>query len=85
MRKLRKAAVVTAAVLGTVGFLGAGAGTASANGGGSYCKSHDFDINLLNNIGVLNGLAGNALNGEGNPGAQWNDNGSDMGCGHGGW
>ncbi|MFJ6751492.1 hypothetical protein ACIQNI_25395 [Streptomyces sp. NPDC091266] len=84
MRKLRKAAVVTAAVLGTVGFLGAGAGTASANGGGGYCKSHDFDINVLN-VALANGLAGNLLNGEGNPGAQVNRVGSDMGCGHGGW
>lgn len=88
MRMFHKAAVV-AAVLGTMGFLGAG--TASANGWGgqggdfglsqsSQCKSHDLNLDVLGQVGVLNGLLGNALNGEGNPGAQSTSLGSTMGC-----
>ncbi|MBC3843234.1 hypothetical protein GXW82_32595 [Streptacidiphilus sp. 4-A2] len=88
MRKLHKAAVV-AALLGSISF--AGAGTASAWGGGGHgsnfdvqqsasCQSHDLNLDLLGEVGVLNGLAGNALNGEGNPGAQATSLGSTMGC-----
>ena len=84
MRKIQKAAVVVA-MLGSVGFVGAG--TAAASGGGhlditqaTNCKSHDLNIAALNNIGVLNGLAGNALGGEGNPGAQAFEQGSSQGC-----
>ena len=88
MRKLHKAAVV-AALLGTIGF--AGAGTASAWGGDSHgsnfdvqqstsCKSHDLNLDVLGEVGLLNGLAGNALNGEGNPGGQATSLGSNMGC-----
>ncbi|MFG2789134.1 hypothetical protein [Streptomyces sp. NPDC048419] len=72
MRKLPKAAVA-AAVIALVGFIGTG--TASAQGaeamhGGGGCKSHDFNIDILGQVGILNGLGGNLLNGEGNPGAQ---------------
>jgi hypothetical protein len=35
---------------------------------------------VLGSVGALTGLAGNLLNGEGNPGAQQNHLGSDMGC-----
>ena len=87
MRKLQKAAVVVA-LLGTIGF--AGTGTASAWGGShgsnfdvqqsTSCQSHDLNLDLLGEVGVLNGLAGNALNGEGNPGAQATSLGSNMGC-----
>jgi hypothetical protein len=83
MRKIQKAAVV-AAMLGSIGF--AGAGTAVAYDGGvdvtqlNACKSHDLNIAALNNIGVLNGLAGNALGGEGAPGAQSFDQGSKGVC-----
>ncbi|TJZ55804.1 hypothetical protein FCH28_10920 [Streptomyces piniterrae] len=82
MRKLRKAAVVIAA-LGTVGFLGAG--TAHGHGGlnaeqGSSCRSHDLNVDVLGEVGVLNGLLGSALNGEGSPGAQTSHLGSTMGC-----
>ncbi|WP_255954190.1 hypothetical protein [Streptomyces odontomachi] len=86
MRKIQKAALVVA-MLGTIGL--AGAGSAAAYGGGSSdlditqsnaCKSHDLNIAALNNIGVLNGLAGNALGGEGNPGAQVFEQGSDVAC-----
>ncbi|ANP55144.1 hypothetical protein J2Z21_003364 [Streptomyces griseochromogenes] len=87
MRKLQKFAVVGAAVLGTVGSLGVG--TAFAHGEGSddfdvtqgiECRSHDMNISVLGEIGAINGALGNALNGEGNPGAQESHLGSDMGC-----
>ncbi|UQA93979.1 hypothetical protein [Streptomyces halobius] len=79
MGKLRKAAVV-AAVLGSVGFLGTGPAYA---GGGSHCKSHDFNLDILGEVGILNGLLANLLNGEGSPGAQATHLGSTCG-GHGG-
>jgi hypothetical protein len=91
MRKLQKAALVGAAVLGSVGSLGAG--TAAAHGerwAHDYdyfdvaqsieCRSHDMNIDVLGSVGLINGLAGNALNGEGSPGAQPTHLGSDMGC-----
>jgi hypothetical protein len=82
MRKFQKAAVV-AAILGSIGFVGAG--TASAHGGvdidqTTSCKSHDLNIALLNNIGIANGLLGNAAGGEGNPGAQAFNQGSTNTC-----
>ncbi|MGW1378197.1 hypothetical protein ACWD6P_28540 [Streptomyces sp. NPDC002446] len=88
MRMLRKAAVVAAA-LGTVGILGAG--TAYADGGkdsggridikqGSSCRSHDTNVDVLGEVGVANGLAGNLGGGEGDPGAQTTTMGSSMGC-----
>ncbi|WP_043267770.1 hypothetical protein [Streptomyces sp. CT34] len=88
MRKLYKAAVVAAAI-GSVGFLGAG--TANARGGGlgggefnikqgSQCRSHDTNVDVLGEVGILNGLLGNALGGEGNPGGQSTRMGSTMGC-----
>lgn len=83
MRKLHKAAVA-AAILGSISLIGTGTATAqgadSMRGGG--CKSHDLNVDVLGQIGVLNGLAGNLLNGEGSPGAQWNNVGSQMGCHH---
>ena len=93
MHKLRKAAVLVAA-LSSVGLLGAG--TAHANGGpegghdkggdrfniqqSSNCKSHDLNLDILGQVGLLNGLLGNGLNGEGSPGAQDTHIGSTMGC-----
>ena len=86
MRKLQKVAVV-AALLGTVGFAAPGTAFAWDGGGDHYnvqqstsCKSHDLNLDLLGEVGLLNGLAGNALNGEGNPGAQESSLGSHMGC-----
>ncbi|MCX4994674.1 hypothetical protein OG739_18335 [Streptomyces longwoodensis] len=87
MRKLRNVAVLVAA-LGSIGLVG---GTAHAEGHGeggdqfsvtqsTTCKSHDLNLDVLGQVGVLNGLLGNALNGEGNPGAQSTDIGSTMGC-----
>ncbi|MFG2136887.1 hypothetical protein [Streptomyces sp. NPDC048650] len=81
MRKLRNAAVV-AAVLGSVGFLGAG--TANAHGGFGTCRSHDLNVDILGEVGILNGLLGNAINGEGSPGGQATHVGSIVGCGGGG-
>ena len=91
MNQLRKAAVLVAA-LGSIGLLTAG--TAQANDGGhgggkgdqfnigqsSNCRSHDLNLDVLGQVGLLNGLLGNALNGEGNPGAQDTHIGSSMGC-----
>ncbi|UQA95033.1 hypothetical protein [Streptomyces halobius] len=92
MRKLRKAAVV-AAVLGSVGFLGAGTAVADGHGGhghkdgtriglsqGNHCRSHDINVNILGEVGLVNGLLGGALGGEGSPGAQSTPMGSELGC-----
>ena len=84
MRKVQKVAVV-AALLGTVGFVGAGSASAHDGGGidvrqSTSCKSHDLNLDVLGEVGVLNGLAGNLLGGEGNPGGQASKLGSSMGC-----
>ncbi|MCG7203759.1 hypothetical protein [Streptomyces arenae] len=82
MRKLQKAAVAVA-IIGGVGFMGTVPATALPQGGhhGGGCRSHDFNLDILGEVGIANGLAGNLLNGEGSPGAQFTDIGSD--CGHG--
>lgn len=85
MRKFYKAAAV-AAILGTIGF--AGAGTAFAGGEGNSfkveqsakCVSHDLTLDVLGEVGLLNGVLGNAANGEDNPGAQATDLSSKQGC-----
>ncbi|MFD7165233.1 hypothetical protein [Streptomyces violascens] len=88
MNTLRKAAVLVAA-LGSLGMLATG--TAQAHDGGkggdrfeigqsSNCKSHDLNVDVLGQVGILNGLGGNLLNGEGNAGAQETHLGSSMGC-----
>ncbi|WP_438290168.1 hypothetical protein [Streptomyces sp. HUAS TT7] len=85
MNKLHKAAVLVAA-LGSLGMLASG--TAQAHDGGdrfgigqsSNCKSHDLNVDVLGQVGILNGLGGNLLNGEGNAGAQNTHLGSSMGC-----
>ncbi|MGP4043941.1 hypothetical protein [Streptomyces sp. 2A115] len=84
MRKLHKAAVA-AAILGSISFIGTGTATAQGADGmhGGWCKSHDLNIDILGQVGIANGLAGNLLNGEGDPGAQYNHVGSEMGCKHG--
>ncbi|WP_405520460.1 hypothetical protein [Streptomyces canus] len=87
MRKLRNVAVLVVA-LGSIGLVG---GTAHADGHGgkdggdkfkitqgSTCRSHDLNLDVLGNVGLLNGLIG--LNDEGNAGAQSTHNGSTMGC-----
>jgi hypothetical protein len=92
MRKIQKAAVMVA-MLGAVGFAGAGTAFAGDEGYGGYdggnsysvsqsteCKSHDLNVDILGEVGLLNGVLGNALNGEGHPGAQSTTQGSSMGC-----
>ncbi|MER5938913.1 MULTISPECIES: hypothetical protein [unclassified Streptomyces] len=92
MHKLHKAAVVVVA-LGSVGLLSTGTATAQGldgHGGkggdkvsvlqSSNCKSHDLNVDVLGQVGILNGALGNALNGEGNTGAQDTHIGSTMGC-----
>ncbi|MDO0927943.1 hypothetical protein QQY24_21970 [Streptomyces sp. TG1A-8] len=85
MRKIRTAAVLLAA-FGSLGLLGAGTAHADQGKDGfdirqsSTCTSHDLNLDILGEVGVLNGLGGNLLNGEGNPGAQATDIGSTMGC-----
>ena len=89
MHKLRKAAVVVVAI-GTAGLLGAGTATADGHGGkggdkvsvlqSSNCRSHDLNLDVLGQVGILNGALGSALNGEGDPGAQDTHLGSSMGC-----
>ncbi|MFG2265199.1 hypothetical protein [Streptomyces sp. NPDC048720] len=81
MRKLRTA-VAAAALIGGVGFMGAAPATALPMGGGGHgggCRSHDFNLDILGNVGVGNGVLGNLINGEGSPGAQFTDIGSDCG------
>ncbi|WP_328537201.1 hypothetical protein [Streptomyces sp. NBC_00344] len=84
MRKLQKAAVMVA-MLGSIGFIGAG--TASAHDDGdigvkqaNQCRSHDLNVDILGEVGLLNGLLGNALGGEGAPGAQSTHQGSSVNC-----
>ncbi|AKJ13100.1 hypothetical protein FB563_4005 [Streptomyces puniciscabiei] len=92
MHKLRKAAVLIAAV-SSIGLVGGTAHAGGQEGGGkggeggrfsvlqsSNCKSHDLNLDVLGEVGILNGLLGNALNGEGDPGAQATHIGSTMGC-----
>jgi hypothetical protein len=90
MRKVRTAAVLVAA-FGGLGLLGAGAAHADQGWGkgndrdftilqSSTCQSHDSNVDLLGEVGIGNGLGGNLLNGEGNPGAQQTSLGSTMGC-----
>ncbi|MBT2398257.1 hypothetical protein [Streptomyces sp. ISL-100] len=87
MYKLRKAAVLVAA-LASVGLMGAGTAHAGDHDKGdrfkikqgSNCRSHDLNVDVLGEVGILNGALGNALNGEGNPGAQNTHLGSNMGC-----
>ncbi|MER6026184.1 hypothetical protein [Streptomyces sp. NPDC001851] len=92
MYKLRKAAVLVAA-LSSVGVLTAGTahaagwGRGDGHGGSQFsvqqstqCKSHDLNIDVLGAVGVLNGVLGNGLNGEGDAGSQSSHLGSTMGC-----
>ncbi|MFE5815630.1 hypothetical protein [Streptomyces sp. NPDC056479] len=92
MHKLQRAAVVVVA-LGSVGLLSTGTATAQGldgHGGkggdkvsvlqSSNCKSHDLNLDVLGQVGILNGALGSALNGEGDPGAQGTHIGSTMGC-----
>ncbi|QHA04659.1 hypothetical protein GQF42_16395 [Streptomyces broussonetiae] len=93
MRKLRNVAVLVAA-LSSIGlasgtaFAGQGGGEGKGGDHGdrfnitqsSRCRSHDLNLDVLGEVGILNGALGSALNGEGNPGAQATNLGSTMGC-----
>jgi hypothetical protein len=86
MHKLRTATVLVAA-FGCAGLLGAGTAHAGQGGDGGYsiiqkstCGSHDSNVDILGQVGIGNGLGGNALNGEGNAGAQSSTLGSTAGC-----
>ncbi|MER6032466.1 MULTISPECIES: hypothetical protein [unclassified Streptomyces] len=89
MRKLRNVAVLVAAI-GSLGLVGGTAHAAGGKGGdhgdrfnitqSSNCKSHDLNLDLLGEVGLLDGVLGNGLNGEGSPGAQNTHIGSTMGC-----
>ncbi|MFG2142204.1 hypothetical protein [Streptomyces sp. NPDC048650] len=86
---MRIRTAVAASALAALAILGT-AGSAIADGGPgggqfdvrqtSQCKSHDLNLDVLGEVGALNGLLGNALNGEGNSGAQSTHLGSTMGC-----
>ncbi|HEV3379640.1 MAG TPA: hypothetical protein VG142_01435 [Trebonia sp.] len=74
-------ALAAVAILGTAGpALAAGPGGQSDISQSSQCRSHDLNIDVLGQVGLLNGLLGNALNGEGAPGAQSTGLGVSMGC-----
>ncbi|KOV61508.1 hypothetical protein [Streptomyces sp. MMG1121] len=81
MRKISKVAAAAAIITG-FSVMGVGTATAQAaevmHGGG--CRSHNLNVDVLGEVGILNGLAGNVLNGEGNPGGQITDFGE---CDHG--
>ncbi|WP_405583249.1 hypothetical protein [Streptomyces sp. NBC_01092] len=80
MRKLQKAALA-AAMVGTLSLIATGTASADDHGHGhGHCKSHDLNVDVLGQVGLLNGLAGNLANGEGHPGAQFNNVGSS--CHH---
>ncbi|MER5519105.1 hypothetical protein [Streptomyces sp. NPDC002763] len=86
MRTFQKA-VLVGAMLGSVGSLGCNTAFAHDDLGrdlditqATECRSHDMNIEVIGSVGAITGLAGNLLNGEGNPGAQQNHLGSDMGC-----
>ncbi|AKJ11911.1 hypothetical protein ABB07_18280 [Streptomyces incarnatus] len=75
MRQLAKAAAA-AAVIASVSFIATGTATTAAGAAtapravmhrGGEC------IDILGNVGIGNGILGNLLNGEGNPGAQVTD------------
>ncbi|MEU6278829.1 hypothetical protein [Streptomyces sp. NPDC047028] len=74
MRKISKVVAATAMAVGVslVGIGPAAAQTGMRGGmhGGGGCQSHNLNIDILGELGVANGLAGNLLNGEGDPGGQ---------------
>lgn len=82
MRKFQKAALA-ATMAGTLSLIATGTATAQPaynDHGKGHCKSHDLNLDVLGQVGVLPGLAGNLGNGEGNPGAMYNHVGSS--CHH---
>ncbi|MEU9114958.1 hypothetical protein AB0D04_25015 [Streptomyces sp. NPDC048483] len=47
---------------------------------GTSCRSEDTNVDVLGEVGVANGLAGNLGGGLGSPGVQSTTMGSSMGC-----
>ncbi|KAB1988844.1 hypothetical protein CW362_17290 [Streptomyces populi] len=88
MRTFQKAVLVGAALIGSVGTIGANTAFAYGDEGhdnfdvtqGVECRSHDMNVQVIGDLGAVTGLAGNLLNGEGAPGAQKSNLGSNMGC-----
>lgn len=79
MRKISNAAAAAAIIAG-VSFMGTVPASAQViEGGHGGCRSHDMNIDILGEVGILNGLAGNLINGEGSPGGQFTDMGHDCG------
>ena len=75
MRQLSKAAAA-AAVIASVSFIATGTTTAvatAATARGAVMHRGGGCIDVLGEVGIGNGILGNLLNGEGNPGAQSTD------------
>ncbi|MQY35966.1 hypothetical protein SRB17_39620 [Streptomyces sp. RB17] len=74
MRKLSKAAVA-AAVIASVGFIATGTATTAATAATAQgaVAPRGGCVDILGEVGIANGLAGNLLNGEGSPGAQFTE------------
>ncbi|MGW7523340.1 hypothetical protein [Streptomyces sp. NPDC054783] len=71
MRKLSKAAVA-AAVVASVSFIATGTATAAATAQAAVVPRGGC-VDILGEVGIANGVLGNLLNGEGNPGAQFTE------------
>ena len=75
MRKLSKAAAA-AAVIASVSFIATGTATTVATAAparGALTHHRGGCVDILGEVGIGNGILGNLLNGEGNPGAQITD------------
>ncbi|MER6071421.1 hypothetical protein ABT187_21755 [Streptomyces sp. NPDC001817] len=77
MRQLSKAAAA-AAVIASVSFIATGTATTAATAATAATARgavvhRGGCIDILGEVGIANGIAGNLLNGEGNPGAQFTD------------
>ncbi|MFF3916659.1 hypothetical protein ACFYZB_24850 [Streptomyces sp. NPDC001852] len=74
MRQLSKAAAA-AAVIASVSFIATGTATTAATAATARgaVVHRGGCIDILGEVGIANGIAGNLLNGEGNPGAQFTD------------
>ncbi|MEU2712957.1 hypothetical protein [Streptomyces sp. NPDC007205] len=71
MRKLSEAAAA-AAVIASVSFIATGTATTAATAQGAVMHRGGC-VDILGEVGIANGLAGNLLNGEGDPGAQFTE------------
>ncbi|WP_406391137.1 hypothetical protein [Streptomyces sp. NBC_00887] len=88
MRKLQKAAVVVA-MLGSVGFIGAGTAVAGGHGEpdievkqSASCQQHDTSVNVLSNLSALNGVLSGLIGNEGDPGRSDQNIGSQCAAGN---